>query len=101
MSAFHVYIIYSKRLGRFYVGQTCLQPLARLQQHNKGDFEEKFTVDGIPWELFFTIECSSREQAMKIERHIKSMKSKKYIHDLKNYPAIAQKLLEKYAGSAG
>jgi len=35
--------------------------------------------------------------AGKIEIHIKKMKSKKYIQDLKKYPEIAQKLLKKYS----
>ncbi len=35
--------------------------------------------------------------AGKIENHIKKMKSKKYIKDLKKYPEIAQKLIKKYS----
>jgi putative endonuclease len=32
---------------------------------------------------------------MKIERHIKKMKSKKYIQNLKKYPEMVEKLLIK------
>jgi len=36
------------------------------------------------------------EQARKIEKQIKRMKSKKYIENLKKYPDIVKKLIEKY-----
>ena len=96
MPVFSVYVIYSQTVTRFYIGQSSLSPLERLEQHNAGKFENKFTAKGIPWELFVTITCNSREQAMKIEKHIKAMKSKKYVEDLRNYPEIIQKLLVKY-----
>jgi len=35
-------------------------------------------------------------QARMIETHIKRMKSRKYIENLMKYPAIAEKLKEKY-----
>jgi putative endonuclease len=37
------------------------------------------------------------EQAHKIENHIKKMKSKKYIENLKKYPEISLRLLQKYS----
>ncbi len=41
----------------------------------------------------------SYTQALKIEKHIKNIKSKKYIHDCAKYPEISQKLLKKYSSS--
>ena len=48
------------------------------------------------WVLVFKILCVNKKQAMLIEKHIKSMKSRKYIENLIKYPEISQKLLEKY-----
>jgi putative endonuclease len=36
------------------------------------------------------------KQAFQIEKHIKRMKSKKYIKDLKKFPDISEKLKLKY-----
>ena len=89
---FYVYILYSQKLDRFYTGNTELEPLKRLEQHNNSFNEKSFTTRGIPWELFFIIECISRNQARNIELHIKKMKSKRYIKNLTNYPELPEKL---------
>jgi putative endonuclease len=46
-----------------------------------------------------SIECTSFAQAREIESHVKRMKSKKYIANLKQYPEIIQKLLDKNTDS--
>jgi putative endonuclease len=91
---FWVYIIYSTKLSRFYTGSTSKNPEVRLEMHNSVYYENKFTERGIPWTLFLTIECSSRKQAERIEHHIKKMKSKVFMHNLKKYPEMVQKLLD-------
>lgn len=47
----------------------------------------------------FIIQLNARQEInqKKIETHIKKMKSKKYIQNLKIYPEIPLKLLVKYA----
>jgi len=97
MNKFYVYILYSAQLDKHYVGQTSLEPDVRLQQHNSGDFEDKFTLKGIPWTLFLTIDCNSRTEALKIEAHIKKMKSVKYVNSLKEFPEIITRLKAKFA----
>ena len=94
--AHHVYILYSEKLDKFYVGNTDVSPNERLQQHNDKQHKNAFTARGIPWVLFLYFECQSRLQARKIETHIKKMKSKKYIRNLTQYPEIIDKLKEKY-----
>jgi putative endonuclease len=47
--------------------------------------------------LFFRIEELSYDQARKIEKHIKNMKSRSYYYNLKKYPAIVEKLKNKYS----
>jgi len=46
--------------------------------------------------LFLVISDLTSEQAYKIERHIKKMKSKKFIENLVQFPEIIDKLKKKY-----
>jgi putative endonuclease len=75
----HVYILYSQKLDRFYIGQTALNPEQRLEEHNSARNENSFTTRGIPWTLFLTLACDSRNYAREAERHIKHMKSKAFL----------------------
>ncbi|MFL9829989.1 GIY-YIG nuclease family protein [Flavobacterium sp. ST-87] len=90
-----VYIIYSVEKDTFYIGETSDIEL-RLQWHNSGIFENSYTKIANDWVLFHIIECTDIFQARKIERHIKDMKSKTYISNLKKYPEISEKLLLKH-----
>ena len=94
--AHHIYILFSEKLNRFYIGNTDLVPEERLSQHNNVFYKNAFTSKGKPWVIFFSFQCTSREQARKIETHIKNMKSKKYILNLKQYPEMIEKLLNKF-----
>ncbi|KQB43206.1 Protein containing GIY-YIG catalytic domain [Flavobacterium daejeonense] len=91
-----VYIIYSSQTDSYYIGETSNFQL-RLEWHNSGEFANSHTKIARDWVLFHLIECIDITQARKIERHIKNMKSKTYISNLKNYPEISQKLLLKYS----
>lgn len=92
---FTVYIIYSPSIDQFYIGQTS-DLEKRLQEHNSHVYSQSFTTRSEDWEVFFTLECVSREQALKIEKHLKSMRKRGYYDHLKNYPEIAIRLKEKY-----
>ena len=48
-----VYILYSQKLDRFYIGQTALPPEQRLEEHNNARNENSFSTRGIPWALFW------------------------------------------------
>ena len=89
----YVYILYSRKLDRYYIGQTNLKPEERLNQHNNRLNPNSYTSNGIPWELYLILECNSRTHAQKVEQHIKKMKSKKYINNLLKYPEMRNKLL--------
>jgi putative endonuclease len=69
----------------------------RLHYHQIKEFENSFTSKYHDWELFYSIEGISAGTATKIESHIKRMKSRKYIEDLKKYPEMAQKLIARYS----
>ena len=91
-----VYIIYSKKIDKYYVGFSRYELNLRLSQHNKSEYGKSYTKSGIPWVEFMTIECVTEKQAMQIEKHIKRMKSKKYIENLKKCPEMIEKLRELY-----
>ena len=91
-----VYILFSKNLDRFYTG-SCNDLDFRLNQHLNKEFAKSFTAKSNDWELFLLIDDLQYEQARLIERHIKKMKSKTYIQNLKKYPELVQKLIAKYS----
>ncbi len=68
----------------------------RLDFHLKDTQSRKFTHNADDWILFHKIDCETKELALKIESHIKSMKSKIYIENLIKYPGITVKLFNKY-----
>jgi putative endonuclease len=92
----YVYILFSDKLNRYYIGVTKFTPEVRLSQHNSKLFPEAFSVSGIPWKLTHSITCNSIQQALRIEKHIKRMKSVVYIRNLIKYPEMNQKLLNRF-----
>ena len=92
---YYVYVLYSPSLDRYYIGQTEDLEI-RLRQHQTGQYKGTFTHQSNDWVLFHSIECPSRSVALKIETHIKRMKSKTYLKNLHQYPEMAEKLLSKY-----
>ncbi len=92
---FCVYIIYSPKLDRYYIGSTDNFNL-RIQEHNNGLYPDAFTKRGIPWEKTYLFEDLNSKQAYLIEKHLKKMKSKKYIQNLIAYPEISEKIKENY-----
>jgi len=90
-----VYILYSPKLDKFYVG-SCLILEERVNQHKSNKFDDGFTAKADDWEVFFSIPDLEYKQARDIESHIKKMKSKKYVLDLKKYKEMSGKLIEKY-----
>jgi len=93
----YCYILHSKKLNRFYVGATEFRPEVRLEQHLEKIYNNKaFTAKANDWKIFLAIKCSKKTQAFAIEKHIKRMKSKKYIENLNTYPEIITKLKMKY-----
>ena len=92
---FCVYIIFSEKLNKFYIGTTD-DFEKRLFEHNNGIYAESYTYRGIPWTKHFVINHLTSKTAYAIEKHIKSMKSSKYIENLIKYPEIIEKLKYKY-----
>ena len=91
-----VYILFSDSIDQFYIG-SCKDLKLRLEQHKQNYFTIGFTKRATDWKVYFSIEGLEYQQARKIERHIKNMKSKTYIKNLKKYPEISIKLKEIYS----
>jgi putative endonuclease len=73
---FYVYIIYSRKLDKYYVGHT--EDIAkRLEQHNSGI--STFTAKSSDWEIVYQEVFETREGARLREKAIKAKKSRKYI----------------------
>jgi putative endonuclease len=90
-----VYILFSKTFNRFYIG-SCNDLSLRLNEHLHKSFSDSFTAKATDWELFFSLENLGYKQARSIEVHLKKMKSVIYIKNLKKYPEIMEKLVNKY-----
>ena len=93
---FSVYVLQSEKLSRFYIGSTKdLQ--GRLEKHLSHFYgNQNFTTKADDWFLFLSIECTSEIQARKIELHIKSMKSRKYVENLLKYPEMILRLKNQF-----
>jgi putative endonuclease len=87
------YILFSPSLNRFYIGITHDNLEERIAKHNSRFYKgNHFTAKANDWELYIKIEVDQYKNAMWIEKKIKSMKSRRYIENLKKYPEIIDKL---------
>jgi len=75
----YVYILYSKRLDRYYVGRT-ENIEKRLVDHNAG--RSTYTRRGRPWVLVYKEEFERKAGAIDRETEIKRRKSRRYIEKL-------------------
>jgi putative endonuclease len=91
-----VYILYSPSLNGYYTG-SCQELSERIEQHLNGTIPGAYTAKAKDWMLYFSIDDLTYKQARDIESHIKQMKSKTYIENLKKYPELSLKLRKQYA----
>src|SRR5690348_12539506 len=76
---FTVFGLEEQRVERFYVGYSEV-PDRRLNEHNSG--KVKSTRNFRPWKKIYQEEFETELLAIRRERYIKSMKSKKFIQEL-------------------
>ena len=92
---YSLYVLFSKKLSIYYVG--CCKDLGyRYELHLSKIFKGSFTTRSDDWEIFYHVDGLMYKQARKIERHIKRMKSRVYLQNLKNHPEIMNRLIVKY-----
>ena len=78
MNLFYTYILFSTKLNQFYIGST--QDLqSRLIYHNNG--RSKDTSKGIPWNIIYSKEHTTRSDAVRLEIVIKKRGAARYLHD--------------------
>ena len=75
-----VYILYSSDIDNYYIGYTGNLIDERLEKHNAK--HKGFTGKNIDWVIKYTEEYSTKHEAMKRERQIKSWKSRIKIEQL-------------------
>ncbi|OGU72863.1 MAG: hypothetical protein A2V93_01835 [Ignavibacteria bacterium RBG_16_34_14] len=77
--SYFLYILKSQNKDKFYTGISS-DPNKILLYHNS--IEKGFTARYRPWKIVFTLEMKSKEEAMKVEKRIKRMKSKVYLQKI-------------------
>ena len=87
----YVYILYSAKSDKYYVGQTP-DLENRLKWHN--ELGTGYTSKHRPWEIVSSYQVSDRGIAMKIESHIKKKKSRRFIEKLIQNPQLWKYLEE-------
>jgi putative endonuclease len=80
MDEFVVYILFSKKCNRFYIGYSS-NLIKRFHSHNSLS-KKGYTVRCRPWEVPHIIFCSSKNEALKKESELKSYKSSKRILEI-------------------
>ena len=78
---YYVYILWSQRLRKRYIGSTEYLE-RRVLQHNKG--YSRFTKSGIPWQVIHTEKYDSIEQARKREHYLKGGTGRRWLDEF--YP---------------
>ena len=95
MDTFSEYILFSPSIDKFYIGYSS-NIEERVRFHNDINKNRIWTKRGQPWEKFFVIEGLTKSQALKVEKYIKRMKSKKYLQELPNNLNLIEELKAKF-----
>jgi putative endonuclease len=90
----YLYILYSRKLRRYYVGETP-DLEHRFLQHQDHYFKKNFTRSAEDWKIVLSKVVASKEKALLLERFIKRMKSKKFIEKVITQPEILDDILAK------
>ena len=78
----HVYILYSKKLNRFYVGQT-INLKNRIEEHNND--ESAYTSQGTPWTLLWSTIKPTLREAEDLEQKLKNLTRKRKVKFINKY----------------
>ena len=92
-----VYILFSRKMDRYYIGLTTVPVKTRLEKHRTAHYGKSYTSQATDWEIVMTIACNSFSQARKMELYIKGRKSRGYISRLVEEPATREALILKFS----
>jgi len=90
---FFVYIIYSIKTNKYYVGTTD-DFNKRLEEHNNVVYPNAYTRNGAPWVLKKCFYCELSQDAYFMERFIKRMKSRDFIEKIINEPSLFYEIMK-------
>lgn len=82
MESYFVYVLYTEKFDKYYVGQTN-DIEARFERHNKGLVNS--TTPYIPYCLIFVIQKGSRAEALELEKKIKNLSKKRILEFIAKY----------------
>jgi putative endonuclease len=77
---FTVYVIYSVKFNKIYIGQTS-DLERRLSEHNNASLSI-YTKKFIPWEVVYSENYNSRSEALIREKQLKSSRGRAFIWNL-------------------
>jgi putative endonuclease len=77
LELFYVYILYSRKIDKYYIGYS-ENPEKRLDFHNS-EFNKIWSKRGQQWLLKLILEFDSKTEALRAERLIKRKKRRAYI----------------------
>ncbi len=81
MQSFHTYILIFNSRNKFYIGSTN-DIQRRLTEHNSG--QTKSTKFGIPWQLVYSNEFSTKSEATQLEIKSKKRGAKRFLDNLRD-----------------
>jgi putative endonuclease len=90
---FIVYIIYSNKTDKYYIGTTD-DFNKRLDEHNNAVYPNAYTRNGKPWVLKKCFCCELSKEAYFMERFIKRMKSRDFIEKIINDPSLFYEIMK-------
>ncbi len=64
-----VYILYSEKLNKYYVG-SCIDITERFLEHLNKKYKDSFTSNTNDWVMYFSLDNLKYKQARLIEDHI-------------------------------
>jgi len=73
---FYVYILYSERLGKRYIGSTA-NLKTRIEEHNSD--KSVYSSKGIPWKLIYYEAFLNKSDALREEKFLKTGQGRKRI----------------------
>ena len=90
---FIVYIIYSNKTDKYYIGTTD-DFNKRLEEHNNAFYPNAYTRKGEPWILKKCFCCEFSKEAYFMERFIKRMKSRDFIEKIINDSSLFYEIMK-------
>ena len=94
------YILYSSAIDKYYVGATQTSLEERLENHNSHAYgKTHFTAQADDCKLVLSINAKDYSHAIRLERKIKSMKSRVYISNLIKYAELREKIYNETLGT--